>query len=317
MPLDRDVLENKIVGGILGVIVGDALGLPVQFNSREEVRSVPVQGMRGYGTFNYPPGTWSDDGSLTLCLVESLCETGYNPGDLADRFLLWYMRGHWTPYGVPFDIGRATAEAMENLMDGADPLQAGPDAEHSNGNGALMRILPAVLYFASVPAEEMFVKVGAISRITHGHPRSQLACVLYALLVRELLAGLEPFPAYERMREQAVVLLKDLELARELPHFNRVLDGSLPSLSDEAIKSSGYVVDTLEAAIWCLLNGKTFTETLLAAVNLGEDTDTVGAVAGGLAGVHYGLSDMPEDWLKQIVRYEEILALAQRFASKI
>ncbi|AQS60488.1 hypothetical protein B0537_03540 [Desulforamulus ferrireducens] len=297
---------------MLGVVVGDALGLPVQFLSREEVRQNPIHGMTGYGTFNTPPGTWSDDTSLTLCLAESLSSKGYQPEDIALRFLRWYREGYWTPFGEAFDIGGATREAMEQLMAGIPPLEAGPNHERSNGNGSLMRILPAVLYFAHAPESEMLQRVCEVSRITHGHPRSQLACCLYALLVKELLAGKAPLEAYREMRDKESIFI-GTPMEKELPHFQRLLSGLLPSLPEGAIKSGGYVVDTLEAAIWCLLNHTDFRSTLLAAVNLGEDTDTVGAVTGGLAGVLYGKSAIPAEWLAVISGYQDIEALCRRF----
>lgn len=309
--------EEKILGGILGVVVGDALGLPVQFLYREEVRQNPVKEMTGYGTFNTPPGTWSDDSSLTLCLVESLCEAGYDLLDIGNKFLHWYNEGYWTPFGEAFDIGGATHQAMLRLMAGVDPLNAGPAGERNNGNGSLMRILPAVLYFSELEDQEMMHKVCQVSRITHGHPRSQLACCLYALVVKGLLIGNEPVIAYKQMLEKVNRNLIDSDLVDELPHYKRILNGALPGLPERAIKSSGYVVDTLEAALWCFLNNNNFTDTLLTAVNLGKDTDTVGAVTGGLAGVYYGYGAIPEEWIRILIRSEEIMALTERFAAVV
>lgn len=299
--------NDRIKGGILGVIVGDALGLPVQFLTREEVSKKPVTGMRGYGTFNYPAGTWSDDGSLTLCTVESLTLAGYNLSDLSERFLKWFDRGYLTPFEEAFDIGGTTAEAMEQLKRGVHPVEAGPKDEHSNGNGSLMRILPAALYFSELPDEEFIQKLAEISRVTHGHPRSQLGCALYGLLVKALLAGESPVGAYEMLREKAQTLFSESELEKELKAYQRILDGSLIALPEEKIYSSGYVVDTLEASIWCLLQAADFKETLLRAVNLGEDTDTVGAVTGGLAGIYYGYTDIPPEWVHTLIKKDQIL----------
>lgn len=298
---------DRIIGGILGVIVGDALGLPVQFLTRDEVLKKPVTGMRGYGTFNYPAGTWSDDGSLTLCTVESLTRVGYDPVDLSERFLKWFDSGYLTPFEQAFDIGRTTAEAMTQLKRGVRPLEAGPKDEYSNGNGSLMRILPAALYFSELPDGELIQKLSEISRVTHGHPRSQLGCALYGLFVKALLAGESPVKAYETLRKKAQILFSGTELAKELKAYQRMLDGSLLDLPEEKIYSSGYVVDTLEASLWCLLQALDFNETLLKAVNLGEDTDTVGAVTGGLAGVYYGYRDIPTEWINGLIKKDQIL----------
>lgn len=177
-------LEERVSGGLFGVVVGDALGLPIQFEARETVRKHPVTGMQGFGAFNLPVGSWSDDSSLTLCLLTSLSEKGYDLEDIGQRFLRWYREGYLTPFGKAFDVGWTTEMAMERLEQGVPALEAGLKEERSNGNGSLMRILPAALFFAHDPDEALVRKVSDISRITHAHRRSQLACSLYALLSR-------------------------------------------------------------------------------------------------------------------------------------
>lgn len=306
--------EERIVGGIIGVVIGDALGLPVQFLSRTEVRQNPVTGMQGGGAFEMPPGTWSDDSSLTLCLVESLVTKGYDLNDIAGRFVRWFRVGYLTPFGFSFDIGRATELAMTRLIKGIDPLEAGPADERDNGNGSLMRILPAAIYFAHLPDQELINKVSDISKITHGHPRCQLGCVLYALFVKALFAGESLHEAYEYMRVKAREIIEPSGLGRELKYYKRLMDGNLPHLFEDDIQSSGYVVDTLEAAVWCFLTTRSFEEALLKAVNLGLDTDTVGAVTGGLAGLYYGLTGIPQEWQSLIIKKDEILDLSRQFA---
>lgn len=139
-------LKDRIMGGILGIAVGDALGLPVQFISRSERDKRPIKSMEGWGTFNMPPGSWSDDTSLTLCLAESLLEKDYNLEDLGERFLRWYRDGYWTPAGFSYDVGGSTMTAMQRLAHNVPTAEAGPRDDSSNGNGSLMRILPAAVY---------------------------------------------------------------------------------------------------------------------------------------------------------------------------
>jgi len=311
------MIEEKIVGGILGVVTGDALGLPVQFLSRAEVRQNPVTEMRGGGAFDMQAGSWSDDSSLSLCLMESLTKCGYDLRDIADRCVKWYRDGYMTPFGESFDIGGATSDAMENLIKGVSPLESGPADERDNGNGSLMRILPAAIYFAELPDQELIRKICDISKMTHGHPRSQLGCSLYAFFVKALLAGENPAAAYQTMRIKAPSIFKDTSLEHELQHYKRLTNNSLPELNDKEINSSGYVVDTLEAAIWCFLTTNSFKEALLRAVNLGLDTDTVGAVTGGLAGVYYGLAGIPIEWLSKISKIDEIMELSRKFANVV
>lgn len=305
--------EERIYGGLLGVITGDALGVPVEFVSREQLREDPVSDMTGEGTYDLPPGSWSDDSSLTLCLLESLCEAGYDLDDAGRRFVQWYRYGHWTPHGDVFDVGNTTREAIMRLGKGIEPALAGPSDEGSNGNGSLMRIMPAALYFAGQGDKTMRDSICQISCLTHGHPRSQLACVIYVLLVQSLLGGSEPQSAYRQCGERALQLCAGTAMAEEFHHYGRIFDGTLPGLAEGEISSNGYVVSTLEASIWCLLSGSSFADTALRAVNLGSDSDTTGAVTGGLAGVYYGLSSIPERWLYQLARYDEIMGLVQRF----
>ena len=293
--------------------VSDALGLPVQFLPREEVRGWPVSGMRGYGTFNLPPGTWSDDSSLTLCLAESLC-SGYDLDDMAARFVQWYREGYWTPFGRAFDIGNTTSRAMERLVRGERPELSGDRDEGSNGNGSLMRILPLAVHAASLDINRRFSMAHQVSAITHAHPRAMLACGLYVQVAVNLLEGADPGQAVEQAGETAKTWYRREPFERELGRFSRILEGDVAGLEERDILSGGYVVHTLEAALWCLLNESSFAATVLRAVNLGEDTDTTGAVAGGLAGLFYGYEVVPGEWIDRLARKEEIHHLARRFA---
>lgn len=311
--MDRD----QIIGGFIGVIIGDALGLPVQFAPRSERVKRPVTGMEGWGAFNMPPGSFSDDGSLTLCLAESIIEAGLDPEDAGKRFLRWYNEGYWTPNGFAYDIGGSTMRAMERMQNGTAALNAGPKGEHDNGNGSLMRILPAVLYLAGYDPETIADGIWKISRITHGHPCACSACYIYALMGRELLSGAGPTEAYHNLCSLPEAVLQTGIAAEEKGHFARILNGELAALSEDEIRSSGYVVDTLEAAMWCLLKHDDFASTLLAAVNLGYDTDSVAAVAGGLAGIVYGMPGIPAEWLEILARRYEIVSLAGLFADRL
>ena len=294
--------RDAIMGGVMGVIIGDALGLPVQFMTKTEIRKNPITDMTGGGAFGLEPGTWSDDSSLTLCLAESVSEVGYNPADIARRFVKWYRDGYMTPLGEAFDIGDTTEIAMKRLIHGVAPFKAGPDDAKNNGNGSLMRILPATLYFANESDYTMIQRICEVSKITHGHPRSQLACSLYSLFVKELLRGSSPQKAYDAMRlKSQTVFFADRKIGKQLSHFKRIISGELPTLAESEIKSGGYVVESLEAALWSILNTSSFENAVLTAVNLGWDTDTVGAITGSMAGVYYGVSNIPDHWLRKLL----------------
>ena len=304
---------QRQLGGLWGAIVGDALGVPVEFTSREERRRDPVTDMRGYGTYRQPPGTWSDDSSLLLCTVEALCEQEYRAERLAGLFLAWQEWGYWTPHGSVFDIGIATQKALACLRDGMAPEEAGGAGEGDNGNGSLMRILPVALRYAGAPIDEMLGMAHRISAITHRHPRSQMACGLYCCMARGLLAGQSPADAYNLMIEQGKRYYNEEPFKREMPHFARILSGEIANLAEREISSGGYVLHTLEASLWCLLSTTSYADAVLKAVNLGEDTDTTGCVTGGLAGLAFGLAGIPEAWREMIARNDDIDMLLHRF----
>ena len=309
---------------LLGVAVGDALGVPVEFQSRQDRVADPVTGMRAYGTHSQPAGTWSDDSSLTFCLAEtlSLSHGRTGPPDLADfarRSINWLHHAYWTATNETFDVGNATRAAIKRLNQGVTPTAAGPRSELDNGNGALMRILPLVFHDTwqaeILDLNAVWALTEAVASVTHGHPRSTLGCFLYLLVARGLLTGQSPAEAFAYMRQEANPWLENSSIPAvvEDRYYKRwVLSGELPNQPEKNISSTGYVVHTLEAALWCLLKHDTYSATVLAAVNLGDDTDTTGAVAGGLAGLTYGAASIPPEWLAVLARRADIEELAGR-----
>lgn len=304
--------RNFIKDALLGVATGDALGVPVEFRSRSSLLNEPVTGMREYGTHGQPAGTWSDDSSLTFCLAEMLCGP-YNLQNLANRFINWKEFGYWTPHGVVFDIGIATAEAIIRLRKGSPPTLAGGTTEGSNGNGSLMRILPLLFYIKDMPIEERFKHVQEVSSLTHAHLRSVNACFIYLEFARNILMGQSKEVAYENV----CYTLTDFLQNSEASHFYDILCGQLPQFPIEKIHGTGYVLSTLEAAIWCLLNTGSYSEAVLQAVNLGNDTDTTAAVTGGLAGLLYGWETIPADWRNVLAKSAAIDQLITNLQAKI
>ena len=311
------IIAKPLRAALLGLAVGDALGVPVEFKSRTERRADPVTGMRAYGTHQQPAGTWSDDASLTFCLAEAIVG-GFTLPKLARNCARWYYENYWTPHGHVFDIGITTREALQRLQADPELVRAGSTSEQSNGNGALMRILPLAFYREEAPLSERFQLIFDVSAVTHGHIRSAVACFLYLEMARHLRAALSPVQAYARLCQQAPAQLRSLPVpASEVSYFERILGGRLSELAASTIQSSGYVLHTLEAALWCLLRHHTYAETVLAAVNLGDDTDTTGAVTGGLAGLCYGEEAIPMEWRQALSRQGDIEFLAQRMANQL
>lgn len=313
---EADRLRDRILGGLWGSVVGDALGVPVEFSQRHERDADPVREMRGFGTYLQPPGTWSDDSSLMLCTLYSLLGARLDLDDIGVRFVRYADEAYMTPHGAVFDIGGATLRAITRLRSGVNPIEAGGVQEHDNGNGSLMRILPVALRFLDTSDEELVEIAHKVSALTHRHPRTRLACGYFCLLVRQLLAGSPPLAAYQRTNVLASRLYAGAEWHAELPHFKRLLDGTLPTLRRDQISGSGYVVHTLESAIWCLLQHDSYSEVIFAAINLGDDTDTTACVAGGLAGVQNGLASVPVQWRSAMARHDDLADWFERFAER-
>ena len=304
--------KYSVFGGIMGVIIGDALGIPVQFMTREEVKAKHIKGMTGYGTFNLPPGSWSDDSSLTLCLIDLLIN-GYDLNDISKKFIDWYDNGLWTPFDESYDIGRATRDAIKNLKKGIEPQNAGPNDEYSNGDGSLMYILPVAFYVRKMDFKKQMNITHDISSITHGHPRSKIACGYYVQFILQILKGANKNNALTNTNEIILDYYDFEPYKTELKHYKRILNGEIGEISEDEINSSGYVVDALEASLWSFLNSESFDETILTAVDLGGDTDTIGAIAGGLAGVFYGFNAINKEWINTIIKKDEILDLMEKF----
>lgn len=310
-------LPYQIKSALFGVAIGDALGVPVEFKSREAILQNLVTDMIGYGTYNQPPGTFSDDSSMTFCLAEALTND-FDLKQIARNFIKWYHENFWTARGEVFDIGIATREAINRIAHGEVPEFAGNTDASSNGNGSLMRILPLLFYIKDLPISERYEITKKVSSITHGHIRSVISCFYYLEFTREILLGKEKFEIYQKLQTEIPDFLNSLSIDQyEISFFDRLLKDDISELGEYEISSSGYVLHSLEASIWCLLNTDNYKEATLKAVNLGEDTDTTAAITGGVAGLLYGFDTIPENWVEQLARKEDIDDLAGRLARKI
>ncbi|WP_314060397.1 ADP-ribosylglycohydrolase family protein [Empedobacter brevis] len=301
---------------LIGSSVGDALGVPVEFKSRQELQINPVTDMIGYGTYNMPPGTFSDDSSMMFCLAESLCN-GYDVNDIGEKFQMWMHEGYWTADGEVFDVGIATRKAINRLRVVKNPIEAGSKDEFDNGNGALMRILPLAVFTKDLSIDERCEIVKEVSSITHAHNRSVLACIYYIEFALNVLDAENLEEAYLNTNFWLKLFLEENELYKnEFPYFERILSGQLIDLTQNEIQSTGYVIHSLEASIWCLLHTSSYKDCVLKAVNLGHDTDTIACIAGGIAGIFYGTETIPTHWIEQLARVNDILKLAEQLEKK-
>lgn len=308
-------MKNKLLDGIMGLCVGDALGVPLEFMSREELKKNTVMHMLSDNTYNIPEGSWSDDTSLTLILLDSL-QNGIDYEDIMKKMALWFEKGEYTPYGECFDIGIGTRKAIYRYWDGIPPLECGGDTEFDNGNGALMRILPILFYLRSneinIYSQEGMKIIHNMASLTHRHKRSLIACGIYLYVANEIIEnGTNLKSCIENGIKKAFAFYESKsDFKSELKHYHRLISiSAFEATFERDIRSSGYVVDTLEASLWCLLNTNSFKEAVLKAIKLGEDTDTTGAVTGGLAGLFYGYENIPIEWKNSIVRREWIEGL--------
>lgn len=293
----------KVKDGICGFVVGDALGVPVEFYSRKELEKNPVVDMEGYGTYNQPKGTWSDDSSMTIATMYSILNKKcIDYADIMDEFCKWAFEGKHTPHGERFDIGNTTSRGLDRYRKGEKPLKSGGTSTHDNGNGSLMRILP-LAYIPNIDYET----IENISALTHGHDRSKIACVLYVEIAKSMLKN--DLTIDEHINNACEKIKNYYEDNEELEEFNRIFNNDF----SEGIRSGGYVIDTIETVVYCLKNTDNYKDAVLMAVNFGIDTDTNAAICGGLAGIYYGFDEIPVDWIESIYKLDEILSLCEKF----
>ncbi|MCD6567933.1 MAG: ADP-ribosylglycohydrolase family protein [Dehalococcoidia bacterium] len=296
---------SRYRGSLLGLAVGDALGMPFEFLAPGSFE--PVEEMVGGGGFGLPAGHWTDDTSMALCLAESLIERrGFDPVDQMERYLRWYREGHLSSIDKCFDMGGTVLEALLFFSRTHAPYCGSVDPM-SAGNGSLMRLTPVPLFYAGHP-EEAIERAAESSRTTHGAATAVDACRYMAGLVVGAVGGASrrkllskrfcPVPGYWKAHPL-------------VPEIDEVAAGSFKHRNPPEIEGTGYVVKSLEAALWAFYHSTSFREGALLAVNLGNDADTTGSVYGQLAGAFYGVEGIPEEWLAKLAKRELIESFAE------
>lgn len=286
-------VEDRAYGALVGLAVGDALGTTLEFEDRDTLPHHTE--MLGGGPFHLKPGQWTDDTSMALALAESLiAHPEFDATDLMTRFVEWADNGAYSCTGTCFDIGITTRMALRQFQKTGDPF-AGSDDADSAGNGSIMRIAPVALIGLSDAAFSRKLAVDQ-GRVTHAVPACRDACRLMVEVLRDLI--LDTGHAFRPRSPEAYLAIEAVAM------------GGYKGKSRDEIRSSGYVVHTLEAALWAVERTTTFEDAVVLAVNLGGDADTVGAVAGQLAGAKYGLSAIPQRWLGPLAWRDKLDALA-------
>lgn len=304
--------KDNILAGIFGAVVADALGVPYEFSSPEKMAENPATTMTGYGTYNKPVGTWSDDSSLTLALLDSLIN-GLDYEDIMYKFARWLYYDEYTPEGEVFDYGNTTYDAISRYYDEGKPaLESGSTDIHSNGNGSIMRIIPIILYLNAkrTSVSEQIEIVDNISSLTHAHKISKASCNIYNFILQNVLDN--------RYKDLNELIIEGIDKSREYYEndeyecFNRIYN-NLFSLSENEIESYGYVVDTLEVALYSCYHTDNYKDAVLKAVNFGGDTDTNAIVTGGLAAIYYGYDSIPEEWIDKLIKSDKIEDYCEKF----
>lgn len=324
--------SDLIKAAFFGPIVGDALGVPVEFKSREELKKDKVTTMREFGTHMQQKGTWSDDTSMALAFIDSVvARHAFDPEDIMCNFYNWLTKKLYTPYGEVFDVGITCKNAIFAYNSGLPAIKCGRRNETDNGNGSLMRIMPASLIFAlqsdGILTAENVNFIHETSMLTHAHPRSLIGCMFYTLLCDEIInnrnddklfmlqnAATKTFHFYENDAKNCFWYNELFEEEIKKDVYKRLKNAiKFKNLPEEKIKSTGYIVDSLEAAIWCFLNTESYEECILKAVNLGDDTDTIASIAGGIAAIFYGYDNIPKKWIDKLARESYLESVCEDF----
>ena len=296
-------------GSLLGLAAGDALGTTLEFQPPGSF--VAIEDMVGGGPFELKPGQWTDDTSMALCLAESLIERlGFDPADQVERYVRWFRRGHLSSAGWCFDIGGTTLAALLRFMKDGAPYAGSTDPQAA-GNGSIMRLAPVALFFAATP-EEAIERAADSSRTTHGAPEAVDACRYLAALLVGAVRGV----AKEELLAPRYTPVPGLwDHAPLSERIDAIASGSFRRRDPPAIRGTGYVVDSLEAALWAFDRSESFRDGALRAVNLGDDADTTGAVYGQLAGAYHGAAAIPEAWRQRLALRSQIESFAERLCS--
>jgi ADP-ribosyl-[dinitrogen reductase] hydrolase len=294
---------DRFLGCLLGLAVGDAVGTTVEFLPRGTF--TPVTDMIGQGPFHLKAGEWTDDTSMALCLATSLLEkNGFDARDQMERYWQWYQNGYLSSNGHCFDIGNTVRGALERYRATGDPF-SGSTSRNTAGNGSIMRLAPVALFY--FPDRAATLRYAAeSSRTTHGTTECLEACRLLGDILWRALSGADKFTTLCDSKQEMF----------SSPSLAGIARGDYRTKPKTEIRGAGYVVNSLEAALWSFWSTENFRQAILSATNLGDDADTTAAICGQVAGAYYGVAEIPQQWLERLVMRQEISTLAERLYSE-
>ena len=307
---------SKIFNSLVGHVVGDAMGTPVEFFMRKYLQESKVTEMLGdIGQHKEPVGSWSDDTSMELATIDSIInKNDINYDDIMNNFMLWIEKGKYTRTSHAFGVGRCCLKAIYSYKKGTPVLECGNMEKEHMSNGSLMRILPIALYSYAKKLSDSEIQelTNNVSALTHRHESVQLACFIYVMYVIDLLNDIDKDTAYTNMRKRKYNYSQE-----SIDLYSRLLKEDIRKLKIDDINSSGYIVDTIEASFWCLLTNNSYENTIIEAINLGQDTDTIAGIAGAMAGIVYGIDNIPKRWLDKLQCKDYLFEMFNKFEETI
>ena len=304
--------RNLVVDSVLGFAIGDAFGVPVEFLEREYVKSLNLKQMIT-GTHNVEKGSWSDDTSMIVATMDSIINNNGNIDfkDIMNNFIKLVDNGEFTSLGYAFDVGNTITKSLNKYRKTNNELDSGCNDLMDNGNGSLMRILPISLYciLNNLSNEEIIEIMKISSSLTHSHEISKLGCLIYTIYLKEIVNSKNKLNAFEAIINYDYSIFSD----DSLKVYNRLLNEDFLDIKEDEIRSTGYIVDTLESVIYSINTSNSFKESVITSVNLGFDTDTIGALTGAVAGIIYGIGDVPDDWLNDLAKKDYLIEYSNKY----
>ena len=301
---------SLITDSILGFVIGDAMGVPVEFESREYLKNNRIEKMEGFMSYMQPAGTWSDDSSMTLATLDSIAEKNeIDYDDIMNKFIKWYQHSKYTATDMLFDIGNTTRDALNLYLDGFEPLNCGFGGIYDNGNGSLMRMLPIALYtyYKNINDEMLYEIVKDTSSLTHSHPISIMGCYIYVKFIHFLIETKNKNNSYDSIKNIDYNKYFDMDT---IIKYDKLFDDIYKKNIDE-INSTGYIVSTLESVFYVILNNNTYKKAILEAIHLGEDTDTIAAIVGSIISILS--NDFPNAWVRDLKKIQLVDEISKEF----
>ena len=306
---------NSVKSFLFGLTIGDALGVPVEYKSRDFLTKSPVTGFIGNGTHNQPAGSFSESSSLSLCLVENIVEN-YNITSLLSLYKDWLYKQYWTANNKTFDVNPNVFLSIKKYKSEPQSKTFGNTSQNGIEIDAIMRIAPLIFILDGKTMEQRYEIVKNFCEITNTDTKSTIACFYYLEFLLGIKNGKNKVDIFVELQDETKKFIRRIDKNVSI-EFNWLLENTLPKRKENTINSSKLIVDTLESVIWCFMTTNSFRKAILKAVNLGLNTTVIGSLTGALCGLYYGLNEIPSEWVINLLRHDDIEKLAENLYLKI